>query len=298
MYLTKYYSYARMDNMFVFNSVSFELPHKVCFKNFSVSVNRGSHVGIIGRNGCGKSSLLKIIHKQLGIAQSYLVPQIISDYPNLSGGERFNRKFSDALSTHPEVLLLDEPTNHLDFSNRTHLIRMLKAYKGTLLIATHDLEILKRCIDTIWHINNQEISIFTGNYDSFVELNKHKSASINKQLARLKQDQKNLKLKIMRQQERNSHSKASGIKKIKNKRWMKSVGNTKAMAAEKTKGRNAKNLITKQAILVSELNNLFIPEEVVPTFDFVSDNSCVSVAVVDGTAGYSVNDPVLATNMR
>lgn len=279
--------------MFIFNDISFD-THKVCFRDFCVSVNDGSHVGIIGRNGCGKSSLLKILHEKLGNTLSYLVPQIISDYPNLSGGERFNKKLSDALSKKPEVLLLDEPTNHLDIHNRNNLIKMLKSYRKILLIATHDLEILKNCIDTIWYINDQKIITFSGNYDSFVRENKNKSNLITKQLTGIKRTQKKIKLKIQKEQEHNAHSKASGVKKIKNKRWMKSVGNAKAMSSEKSYGKVMKNFMTKQTSLLSELDDLFVPEEIIPSFNFACDETNkASVSIANGAIGYSADNFIL-----
>ena len=116
--------------MFVLNDINLELPHKICFKSFSTLVNDGSRMGIIGSNGCGKSSLLKMIHEKLGDNLSFLVPQLIYDYQNLSGGEKFNKKLSEAVSKQPDVLMLDEPTNHLDSHNRANLIRMLKRSLG------------------------------------------------------------------------------------------------------------------------------------------------------------------------
>ena len=68
----------------------------------------------IGRNGEGKSSLLKMIADLNRNISSAYVPQIIENFDSLSGGERFNKSLSIALGKNPSILLLDEPTNHLE----------------------------------------------------------------------------------------------------------------------------------------------------------------------------------------
>lgn len=114
-----------MSNVVIrISNLSFNLPCKDCFSDFSTCVQRGEKIGIIGRNGTGKSSLLKIILGELspssgevscprGTSIAY-VPQIVMEHEEISGGERFNKLFSSALSMNPDVLILDEPTNHLD----------------------------------------------------------------------------------------------------------------------------------------------------------------------------------------
>src|SRR5579872_6655403 len=137
----------RLDN------ISLSFPHKTCFDNLSVHIPYGSRIAIIGRNGSGKSTLLKLLRGILpptsgdifipeGITMGY-VPQVIETFKLLSGGQRFNQSLTQALSNDPDVLLLDEPTNHLDRSNRQSLLRMIKAFPGTLVIASHDVALLQ-----------------------------------------------------------------------------------------------------------------------------------------------------------
>ena len=133
------------------NNLSFSLPHKSCFSGFEPRLTAGARIAIIGRNGSGKSTLLKMIRDNLGDDVGY-IPQIITDFEDMSGGEKFNRKLSKELGKRPNVLLLDEPTNHLDIQNRKSLIRMLKKFHGALVAVTHDLDVLRNCCETIWHI--------------------------------------------------------------------------------------------------------------------------------------------------
>ena len=66
-----------------------------------------------------------------------------------TGGQRLNKRLSEALAQFPDLLLLDEPTNHLDKDNRKSLMQMLSRYQGTLIVVSHDTEFLRNCIDTL-----------------------------------------------------------------------------------------------------------------------------------------------------
>jgi ATPase subunit of ABC transporter with duplicated ATPase domains len=111
------------------------MQNKICFEDFSAQIQTGNRIAVIENNGTGKSSLLKIIKGDLPAFEGEIrnknvsfdyVPQLIYEYKNLSGGEKFNRTLSTAFSKHSNILLLDEPTNHLDLKNRRSLIKMLK----------------------------------------------------------------------------------------------------------------------------------------------------------------------------
>ena len=153
-----------MHKLIQFKNVSFTLPHKICFKDFDATLPCGHRIVITGRNGSGKSTLLNLLrgvigptHGEIKVPEDVIighVPQVIEEFDSLSGGQRFNRALTQALSNDPNVLLLDEPTNHLDYGNRKSLMRMLNSYSGTLVIASHDLQLLRNCIDIIWHIDN------------------------------------------------------------------------------------------------------------------------------------------------
>lgn len=172
-------------------------------------------------------------------------------------------------------------------------MRMLKKFRGTLIVVTHDVELLQNCIDTIWHIDNGIVKIFRGNYDDYIRENQLQFSKLQEQLDSIKYQKKKLHEKLQKEQERQAHSKASGEKKIKNKRLMKSTADLKAMAAEKSSGKIFQNLNAKKSELLSELDDIFIPEELIPKFNLVGNDHNISLTIIDGAVGYSPGEYIL-----
>ena len=155
------------------------------------------------------------------------VPQVIIDHTDLSGGQRLNKAVTEALSLDPNVLLLDEPTNHLDNRNRKSLMRLLQNYRGTLIMVSHDKELLRHCTDILWHIDNGKVHIFSGNYDDYMREIKLKSSSIENELELLNRQKKGMHHKLMQEQQRSSKSKAKGQKSIDQRKWPTVVSNSR-----------------------------------------------------------------------
>ena len=132
-------------------SISLFFPSIVCFSNFSHTINAGDRIGIVGRCASGKSSLLKLITDKIipnqgqiispkGIKIGYLdqIPPKIG-----SGAQSFHHALTAVLSRDPDILLLDEPTNHLDGQNRKRLFVFLRSWRKTLIIVSHDAQLLQ-----------------------------------------------------------------------------------------------------------------------------------------------------------
>ena len=86
---------------------------------------------------------------------------------SFSGGWRMRVALAAALFLQPDLLMLDEPTNHLDFEAMVWLEQYLIAYNKTLIIISHDRDILNKTVTHIAHLENKKLVMYSGNYDSF-----------------------------------------------------------------------------------------------------------------------------------
>ncbi len=84
-----------------------------------------------------------------------------------SGGWRVRLSLARALMCPSDLLLLDEPTNHLDLEAVVWLEQWLRAYAGTLLIISHDRDLLDRVVDEVLHIEHRQLTLYSGGYTAF-----------------------------------------------------------------------------------------------------------------------------------
>jgi ATPase subunit of ABC transporter with duplicated ATPase domains len=188
---------------------------------FSALVTRGEKVCVIGRNGVGKSTLVKMIAGELQSdaghvrwghqAQVGYLPQDhvgairpgttafgwlreledkmtneeisgllgrmlfsgeerMKPTTTLSGGETVRLLFSKLMLFKDNVLVLDEPTNHLDLQSIAALSEGLQRYEGTVIVVTHDQELIREVGSRIWSLHKGEpVMDFPGTFDEFVE---------------------------------------------------------------------------------------------------------------------------------
>jgi len=231
----------RIDNL------TYRIGPRVLLDGASATVDAGHKIALVGRNGTGKTTLLKLITRtlsadggeievpsrwQIGItsqeapggadnlietvlkadrelaalnAETYTAtdPDRIAEiYARLhdkdaytaearaakilaglgfddeaqlrpcgdySGGWRMRVALAGLLFTQPELLLLDEPTNHLDLEATIWLEDYLKNYPGTILLVSHDRDLLNRVPDGILHLENGKLTLYRGGYDRFEE---------------------------------------------------------------------------------------------------------------------------------
>jgi macrolide transport system ATP-binding/permease protein len=90
-----------------------------------------------------------------------------ADWEKLSGGEKLKISLASIWAGRPELLILDEPTNHLDFQGVEWLIEELKAFKGAVIIISHDRYFLDRTVTEIIEIEDGSTNSFKGNYSSY-----------------------------------------------------------------------------------------------------------------------------------
>ncbi len=86
---------------------------------------------------------------------------------SFSGGWRMRLQLSRALMCPADLMLLDEPTNHLDLDALVWLEAWLKRYEGTLLVISHDRDFLDAVTKVTLHLENAQLSRFSGNYSAF-----------------------------------------------------------------------------------------------------------------------------------
>merc|ERR1711970_1212725 len=87
---------------------------------------------------------------------------------DFSGGWRMRIALARALFLKPHLLLLDEPTNHLDLEACVWLEEELKQYSTILLIVSHSQDFLNGVCNNVMHMNNRKLSVYGGNYDTFM----------------------------------------------------------------------------------------------------------------------------------
>lgn len=257
--------------MLALTNIALRRGRKVLFEGASLQIHAGQRMGIIGANGCGKSSLFAMLLGELepddgelalnpndvlahvaqqsphgsGSALDYVLDgdselrtvqaaiakaeaathdvdvhrlyerlEVIDGFTAesrasrllhglgfaadeyakpveaFSGGWRMRLNLARALMCRSDILLLDEPTNHLDLPAILWLERWLKRYEGILLIVSHDRDFLDQCCTRIAHIENEAMSLFTGNYSQFEAL---RSEQLAQQRSMYTRQQKQIK---------------------------------------------------------------------------------------------------------
>lgn len=97
---------------------------------------------------------------------------------DLSGGQRTKVLLGKLLLEKPDILLLDEPTNYLDVEHIEWLKRYLNEYENAFILISHDIPFLNSVINLIYHMDNQELNRYPGDYDHFQEVYAMKKAQL------------------------------------------------------------------------------------------------------------------------
>lgn len=224
-------------NILNIEHVSKTYGDKKIFDDISYGIHEGDKIGIIGINGTGKTTLLKMIAgleetdegqviRQNGLRITYLPqnPEFpdgatvlsyvieagkeyeaktvlnqldITDHnariSTLSGGQKKRVALARALVKPADVLILDEPTNHIDNQMAAWLEEYLNAFKGVIIMVTHDRYFLDRVTNKILEISHGKIYGYEANYSKFLEM---KAAREEMELASERKRQSILRMEI------------------------------------------------------------------------------------------------------
>lgn len=202
-----------------FEKASIGYEKKPLINQLNFSLQYGERIALLGPNGVGKSTFLKLIAGKLALLNGELtrsphhlkmayyeqhqleqlqlentpIEQLQQKYPiateqelrnhlgqfgfhgdtvlepikPLSGGEKARLVLSLLLYDAPNLLLLDEPTNHLDLDTRAALELALQSFQGSMILISHDRQLLSTTIDTFYLLEDHNIKPFEGDLDDY-----------------------------------------------------------------------------------------------------------------------------------
>ncbi len=116
-----------------------------------------------------------------------------TDVSELSGGQRTKVLLAKLLLEKPDILLLDEPTNYLDAVHIEWLKRYLLEYENAFILISHDIPFLNSVVNLIYHVENQELTRYVGDYDKFQEVYEMKKSQLEAAYKRQQKEIEDLK---------------------------------------------------------------------------------------------------------
>ena len=291
--------------MIELHGISLNHAGKQCFSGIDARIEWGQRIAIIGDNGSGKSSLLRLLQGSLAPSEGRIerhgglrighLAQVLDNASSLSGGQRVNQALSQALAPGPDLLLLDEPTNHLDSHNRRSLSRMLEHFPGTLVLVTHDITLMNQACDTLWHLHHGRLEVFNGNYADYMAARDLQRAQLDKRISAVRQARDSTHDALMQEQARAASARKRGAKAIENRKWATIRSPTKLGRGSTTAGRKQAQILQAQRDLGAQLAELRPEPVIVPHFQLpgAQQSSRVLIQVRDASIGHD-QTPVLS----
>ena len=198
------------DVVYKASAMTVGYPQKVVFRDADIEIKRGEKVALIGRNGEGKTTLMRVIMGELepfsgesrlghnvnigyfAQNQEDVLDDSITVFDTLdrdilgaflfkgedidkrvsvlSGGERARLGMAKLMLQSHNVLALDEPTNHMDIRSKDILKSALKAFDGTLIVVSHDRDFLDGLVDKMYEFRDGRVKEHLGSVSDFLEM--------------------------------------------------------------------------------------------------------------------------------
>lgn len=124
------------------------------------------------------------------------------DVTELSGGQRTKVLLTKLLLEKPTILLLDEPTNYLDVNHIAWLQNYLQNYENAFILISHDMEFLNSVVNVIYHVEQGQLTRYTGDYHQFMDAYEVKKAQALKAYEKQQQEVADMKDFIQRNKAR------------------------------------------------------------------------------------------------
>ncbi len=131
--------------------------------------------------------------EEVARALGFLELGLEHDVTDLSGGQRMKVLLAKLLLEKPDILLLDEPTNYLDAEHIAWLKRYLTEYENAFILISHDIPFLNDVVNIIYHMENQRLDRYVGNYEKFEEVYAVKKAQLEAAYRKQQQEISELK---------------------------------------------------------------------------------------------------------
>jgi len=323
------------------NDLTYRIEGKPLFENATAAIPAGHKIGLVGRNGTGKSTLLRLITGEvapdggsISIPKNARIGQVAQEAPGgpdslldtvlaadterarllceaetatcperiaethlrlndidahsaparaasilaglgfdeaaqaqpcsaFSGGWRMRVALASVLFAAPDLLLLDEPSNYLDLEGVMWLENFLRAYPHTVVLVSHDRDILNSSVDAILHLENRKLTLYAGGYDRFEDT---------------RREQQRLQLKLRKKQDDMRRHMEAFVERFR---------------AKATKARQAQSRL--KALSKMQPIAAAVDEQVVP-FRFPSPDRALAnplIRIENGAVAYDPAKPVL-----